>query len=186
MTVTEPTAMPPEWAIERHPAATGWRPDGERRWRATLPDVFRPDLLVLVDAAGKNAASYALDLADRGQDAAEVAEIVFRRMQDELDHAALPFCAKPDCGRKAPVVFTAAEAGPLAGVTRAPGERIHFCNHHGHDVFVAASGAGVAPWLKPDAIHMDPLGEMQAAAYAGDEVAYAAARERLLRPIRLI
>lgn len=178
----EPTATPPAWATEDHPTATGWVAAGDRRWRAALPCLDGTvDLLLVIDAAGEHCAHFALVLAEHGAAAEDVADIVYRQMEAELADAAAPHCAKPDCGRKSSMLFTAAEAGPLAGVQRVPGEEIRFCPTHGHDVYVAAAGAAIAPWLKPDAVYLDPMGAIEAAAYAGDRERYDAALARLRR-----
>jgi hypothetical protein len=171
---------PPEWVLEQTSDATGWANAGERRWRATLPKSFAPMLLLAVNDAGTRFAQYAVDL-DGEPDAAEVIEQTFGHMQNQLAHEDLPTCAKPGCSEKAPRTFTAAEPGPLAGRQREPGEEIHFCPRHGHDVYCAASGGPLADWLKPDAVRLNPIDAMWAAAFAGDNAAYDEAVARLRR-----
>jgi hypothetical protein len=172
----ETSPAPPAWALEQLAGVGEWRNLGERRWAGVVANVFNPDVLVLVNAAGTGFMKYAMALDG---EPAFVVDQLWEDMQARLDHEALPECAKPDCADKAPTTFTAAEPGPLAGRQREPGERIHFCPRHGHDVYVAASGGPLAEWLRPDAVRLDPLDAMWAAAYAGDNHAYDEAVARL-------
>jgi hypothetical protein len=176
-----PTApAPPAWVTDEHLRdVADWRNLGERRWAGRRASVFSPDLLLLLNEAGTGFARFVLDL-NGGPDTPEwLADRVFGEMQVQMDHEALPECAKPDCSDKAPMTFTAAEPGPLAGRQREPGERIYFCNRHGNDVWCAASGGPVADWLKPDAVRLDPIDALWAAGFANDTAAYAEAVDRL-------
>jgi hypothetical protein len=174
----ETSPAPPAWVLEQLAEAGEWHTLGERRWAGVVANVFNPDVLVLVNAAGTGFMKFALSLDD---EPAFVVDQLWEEMQARLDHEALPTCAKPECADKAPTTFTAAEPGPLAGRQRDAGERIHFCPRHGHDVYVAASGGPIAEWLRPDAVRLDPIEALWAAGFANDSTAYAEAVARLRR-----
>jgi hypothetical protein len=148
----------PGWVAGHHPAATGWRAAGERRWRAKLPDPFGCDLLVLVNAAETRMMHYALDLDDFGpDDAGEVAARTFGDMQARLDHEDLPECVAPGCTEKGVAKFVAAELGHLAGKVYNAGDEIRMCYPHANDVFTAGEGLdSIAEWLRPDASVREP------------------------------
>lgn len=182
----------PEWIGKDNVTAFDWRAAGERRWQATLPRggfLDPADLLIVVNIAGTRFVRYASTFDDY-PDRAEILEATFRHMEDSLAYEDLPTCEAPGCDKKAPQTFTAAAFGPLAGVQRAPGDQIHFCEPHGHDVYCAAAGAVVAEWLRPDAVYLTPEDQLAAAienAYDGRTIGEAndAIRAALARLVPL-
>jgi hypothetical protein len=126
----------PRALLRRDPSLRRW--DG--RWER------RPYTLGLPPEAGDSGGRWSAratgryELRDDGA-AAEVYEIG-------------PPCVVPDCDLLAPTVFTAAEAGRLAGRNWLPGDQIELCQPHADDVYRAMSTQArtdLARWLLPDA-----------------------------------
>lgn len=155
----ETTPAPPAWVLEQldAPAATGWRNVAARRWRADLPSVFAPALLVLVDAGNLRFMRYAVDVDLGSTEEDFQVDLAFRAMQEHLDHEALPECVAPGCTERGAFLLIAAELGHLAGKVYNKGDEIRMCGEHAGDVMKAGPGLDqIAEWLRPDAEVLDP------------------------------
>jgi hypothetical protein len=150
-----------EWVTAAMPDVTGWEHLGERRWRGRRGDpLSRPSwLYVLCDEQGRGYVGTSVTVEFVEDFAGDVDTVVFEELQDKLDYERLPPCVVPGCEEKAPMVFTAAEHGKLAGKEWRRGQEIRLCRRHADDVYRAQGAYGpdqLAEWLRPDA-RLDPL-----------------------------
>ncbi len=146
------------WAAAMVPGMVGWEHLGAWRWRARHPEDAGYWLqtqwlyVLLADRADGFVKQLVSDYMV--EDALyPVDEVVFGDMQHEIDDHRLPTCVVPDCTEKAPMVFTADEAGRLAGRQWRKGDEIRLCPPHGSDVYRSAGVYDVdqvAEWLRPD------------------------------------
>lgn len=137
-----------------------WEDRGDRLWRASIGSLwhfvlFSPDLAVY--AAGPVGGWYL-------RESPGVEDEIRRMLEKEIERALLHECVAPDCDKKAPVEYVAAERGRLAGRDWQRGDKIRLCPEHGYDV-LAAQGQGrdeLPDWLKADA-KPHPRDELDAA-----------------------
>lgn len=180
MPVTD--AEVPIWVKRAVPKATDWERRGLHRYRGRSTTELTGDsyIYVVADADEKRCLCRLVDAVTVERANLDVDERTFERLERRMAYELLGECVVPDCGEKAPVQFTAAGRGRLAGRDWMPGDTIDLCPAHGNDVHRAHGAYGMeqlAEWLRADAT-LDPMDAFDAEmdSVSGREIARDRAR----------
>jgi hypothetical protein len=181
--LTDPEQALPAWLGVQMPDVRDWERRGDHRFNGRAAGFMGANRVFVVSNAEES--RYLRrdisedELAEATAAGFDLEERTFRMLEARMVHELLPTCVVPGCAEKAPVVFTAAESGRLAGRDWQSGDEICLCPPHGNDVYRAQYTVGVhqlAEWLRPDA-RPDPLDEFDAElSYDGIEVRRATSR----------